>query len=103
MSDQPDQQQRAVVESRDLDTDERVETMLPASRPEAVEARERELRDLIGVVHPEAKFRSFAGDVATALDRQHLVVAHYLGERRKPEPGPSKPDAEGDQGELFAA
>lgn len=103
MSDRTVSEESVVVESRDLDTDERDEVVLPASRPAAVEARERELRDLIHEVHPKAKFRSFAGDVATALDSQHLVVAHYLGKRNKPSPEQPEPSADGDQGELFAA
>lgn len=101
MTERPDHSQRVVVESRDLDTDERDRTVLAASRPDSVEARERELRDLIAEVHPEARFRSFAGDVATALDRQHLVVAHYLGQRPKPPAPQIGSEAESDQGRAL--
>jgi len=96
---------RVLIEARDLDTDERSEVVLSAARPGSEEAREGELRSLIASVHPEAKFRSFAGDVATALGSQHLIVAHYIGEAAPARPAaerqPASPD--GDQGELFAA
>ncbi len=91
------------IEARDLDTDERTQVILPAERPAAPGARERELRTLIADVHPEAKFRSFADDVATALDRQHLVVAFYVGDVAPTTSRSHTDSMDGDQGELFAA
>lgn len=52
-------------------------------------------------VFPDAELRSFDDDVASALSRNHLVVARYVGAAEaKPELIDSAP---GHQGELFAA
>lgn len=93
----------AVIEARDLDTDERSQMVLPAIRPASEREREDELRSMIARVHPDARFRSFARDVATALGPQHLVVAHYIGSADTQEGPSSAASGPARQGELFAA
>lgn len=93
---------RVLIEARDLDTDERDEVIVPAHRPTAEAGRKRELRELIAKEHPDATFRSFARDAASALGPQHLIVAHYIGEAA-PETVRTQVEVKADQGELFAA
>ena len=66
-----------IVESRDLDSDERERASYQVVAPHD-EAQERSrLVELVAETHPEARPRSFANGAATFLAPQHLVVAFY--------------------------
>jgi hypothetical protein len=66
-----------VVESRDLDTDERSISKLTVPAPETTTDQRIQLAEAAARFHPGAPMRSFADGAATFLDRQHLIVASY--------------------------
>ncbi len=71
------------VETRDLDTDERVrsEFSVPAGDSEA--ADRASLIEAVARVQPDAKIRSFGDGAATFLGRQHLVIAAFRESARE--------------------
>lgn len=91
-----------LVEARDLDTDERSVTRFEIPTPSGSDSERRELKRLVADLHPQARFRSFAGGAATFLDRQHLVVAHFAGPRPRRRASGTIVDESG-QDALFAA
>lgn len=91
-----------VIKLRDLDTDERTESVVDVERIPANELRrEQELAEIVQLRHPEARQRSFAGGVASFVDRRHLIIARYLG---SPSPvSEAVAEDESRQDQLFAA
>lgn len=84
-----------IIESRHLDTDERVrDTYQIASPTDAGEERSR-LVALVSDLHPGATHRSYADGAATFLDRDHLIVAFY--ERRDLVGAPARRGLAGDR------
>lgn len=66
-----------VIETRDLDTDERDRRTLCVVRPSQQASRREQLAVEVERLHPGARIRSFGGDAATFLTAEHLIVAHY--------------------------
>ncbi len=66
-----------VVEARDLDTDARSRRELEIDAPTDDSGQRAQLATVVGRLHPEAQMRSFGGEAASFLDKEHLVVAHY--------------------------
>ncbi len=66
-----------IIESRHLDTDERVRGTYEVASP--VDAGEERFRlvALVADLHPRAAHRSYRDGAATFLDRDHLIVAFY--------------------------
>lgn len=92
-----------IVESRDLDTDERSVATFVVDVP-ADQGRQREqLADVVARIHPDARMRSFGEGAASFLSSQRLVVAHYDDVREQTTPPASPPSEPVEQQALFAA
>lgn len=66
-----------VIEARDLDTDERTVVTFTVQMPADESGRRTQLSQAVARLHPHACMRSFGGTVASFLDSDQLVVAHY--------------------------
>jgi len=73
-----------VVEARDLDTDERTVATFDVEMPADEAGRRAQLAGMVARLHPDARMRSFGGAVASFLDSERLVVAHYSATGRRP-------------------
>lgn len=92
-----------VVEARDLDTDARFRRELEIDAPTDESGQRAQLATVVARLHPDAQMRSFGGEAASFLDREHLVVAHYaaaVADDRTP--GVASRGGDGQQ-PLFAA
>jgi hypothetical protein len=90
-----------IIESRDLDTDERERVEIEVEPATELHQQRSTLIALVAERHQGAKLRSFADGAATFLDSQHLVVASYSPRTLARKPASADPDAQ--QDELFAA
>jgi hypothetical protein len=73
-----------IIETRDLDTDERGRTSLEVKVPGDKAEQRAMLAAAVADRFPDARFRSFADGAATFLDRQHLIVACFAKTNGRP-------------------
>lgn len=90
-----------MVGARDLHSGETTTACRRVEAPCDEPGQRAQLDAEVRRLHPDARFKSFGGSVASYLTRTHLLVAHYesLGPARPvetPAPAPAHP-------ELFAA
>lgn len=89
-----------IIESRDLDTDERARLTVHVEPAVEDHMQRAQLAALVAERHPDARLRSFSRGAATFLGRQHLIVASYSAQ---PARRSWSAQAEPAQDELFAA
>lgn len=92
-----------VVEARDLDTDARSRRELEIDAPTDESGQRAQLVTVVAQLHPDARMRSFGGEAASFLDREHLVVAHYAATLAEARPSKSASRADDEPQPLFAA
>ena len=99
---QPDRSTTLTIESRDLDTDARNQSVISVAPPVDPGAQRAALAEAVARLFPRARLRSFSNGAATFLDTQHLIVASYseLPKSRRPE---WRETGEEQQKPLFAA
>lgn len=88
-----------VLRARDVETGEQQIERSTVWVPPDEARRRTQLIDAARARHPDARFKSFAGSVASFVAGTHLVVARY-GERSEPPEGERAPD-DWDQKALF--
>lgn len=99
---QPDCSATLTIESRDLDTDAREQSVINVVPPVEPGAQRAALAEAVAGLFPRARLRSFSNGAATFLDAQHLIVASY-SELPKANRRDSGDAAEKQQKALFAA
>ena len=91
-----------VVETRDLDTDERTVATFDVEMPADEPGRRAQLSEVVAQLHPRARMRSFGGAAASFLDSEQLVVAHYGESPMKRRATSADPVQQVEQQPLFA-
>ena len=90
------------IESRDLDTDAREQSVISVVPPVDPSAQRAAMAEAVERLFPRARLRSFSNGAATFLDTQHLIVACY-SELPKANRGETRDAVERQQKPLFAA
>lgn len=73
-----------MIRARDLDTDDEVRTEVAAPDVASDDEVLRALTSLVGERFPDARQKSFAGEVASFVDPGHLIIARYVPGVRNP-------------------
>jgi hypothetical protein len=94
-----------IVETRQLDTDERTVASFAVEMPGDEAGQRAQLGELVAGLHPKARMRSFGNGAASFLEAEHLVVAHYVQHDAAVANDPTEPplEAHPQQQALFAA
>jgi hypothetical protein len=91
-----------VVEAQELDSDRRSRHEIELDAPTDESGQRAQLATMVGQMHPGARMRSFGGEAASFLGKEHLVVAHYAGAVDEESPPGSAGSVHVEQQLLFA-